>query len=62
MESTMHEMTMWGLVSDASLLVKIVMIILVLASMVSWSGKTKPSIPATVQTNSRYHETGFGSE
>ena len=36
MESTMHEMTMWGLVSDASLLVKIVMIILVLASMVSW--------------------------
>lgn len=36
METTMHEMTMWGLVSDASLLVKIVMIILVLASMVSW--------------------------
>ncbi|HAD32462.1 MAG TPA: protein TolQ [Methylophaga sp.] len=36
MESSMHEMTMWGLVSEASLLVKIVMIILVLASMVSW--------------------------
>lgn len=36
MDTTMHEMTMWGLVSDASLLVKIVMIILVLASMVSW--------------------------
>ena len=36
METAMHEMTIWGLVSDASVLVKIVMLILVLASMVSW--------------------------
>ncbi|SFK38210.1 protein TolQ [Methylophaga sulfidovorans] len=36
METTMHEMTIWGLVSDASVLVKIVMLILVVASMVSW--------------------------
>lgn len=32
----MHEMTMWGLVSEASLVVKLVMITLVLASMASW--------------------------
>lgn len=36
METTMHDMTIWGLVSEASIVVKIVMIILVLASMVSW--------------------------
>ena len=36
METTMHEMTMWGLVSEASLVVKLVMISLVLASMASW--------------------------
>ncbi|EPM97303.1 tolQ protein, partial [Pseudomonas syringae pv. actinidiae ICMP 18804] len=29
-------MTVWGLVSDASLLVKAVMLILLLASLVSW--------------------------
>lgn len=36
MEHTMNEMTIWGLVSDASLLVKVVMLILVAASMLSW--------------------------
>ncbi|PCJ32047.1 MAG: protein TolQ [Gammaproteobacteria bacterium] len=36
MESTINEMTIWGLVADASLLVKIVMLILVSASMLSW--------------------------
>lgn len=36
MDTTMHEMTMWDLVSEASLVVKLVMITLVLASMVSW--------------------------
>ncbi|THK41822.1 protein TolQ [Methylophaga sp. SB9B] len=36
MDTTMHEMTMWGLVSEASLVVKLVMISLVMASMASW--------------------------
>lgn len=36
MENTLNEMTIWGLVSDASMLVKVVMLILVAASMLSW--------------------------
>ncbi|KKM22574.1 hypothetical protein LCGC14_1623900 [marine sediment metagenome] len=36
METTVHEMSILGLVSDASLLVKLVMVILVLSSLLSW--------------------------
>ncbi|NWN51710.1 protein TolQ [Pseudomonas sp. MAFF 301514] len=36
MHATMEHMTIWGLISDASLLVKAVMITLLLASLLSW--------------------------
>ena len=36
MHSTMNDMTIWGLVSDASLVVQAVMLVLVLASVGSW--------------------------
>ncbi|RMS19327.1 TolQ protein [Pseudomonas savastanoi] len=36
MHATLEHMTIWGLISDASLLVKAVMLILLLASLVSW--------------------------
>ncbi|RMN46489.1 TolQ protein [Pseudomonas syringae pv. apii] len=36
MHATLEHMTVWGLISDASLLVKAVMLILLLASLVSW--------------------------
>lgn len=36
MQATMEHMTIWGLITDASLLVKGVMLILLLASMASW--------------------------
>ncbi|WP_307988497.1 protein TolQ, partial [uncultured Pseudomonas sp.] len=36
MHATMEHMTIWGLISDASLLVKGVMLILLLASLLSW--------------------------
>ncbi|MES2871337.1 MAG: protein TolQ [Pseudomonadota bacterium] len=36
MHATMEHMTIWGLISDASLLVKAVMLTLLLASMLSW--------------------------
>ncbi|MBC8996955.1 protein TolQ [Pseudomonas sp. N40(2020)] len=36
MQATLEHMTIWGLISDASLLVKAVMLILLLASMLSW--------------------------
>lgn len=36
MHATMEHMTIWGLISDASLLVKAVMVTLLLASLVSW--------------------------
>ncbi len=36
MEHSLNDMTIWGLVSDASLLVKAVMLTLVAASVVSW--------------------------
>lgn len=36
MHVTMEHMTIWGLISDASLLVKAVMLTLLLASMLSW--------------------------
>ena len=36
MQATMEQMTMWGLISDASLLVKGVMLVLFLASVLSW--------------------------
>lgn len=36
MHATLEHMTLWGLISDASLLVKAVMLILLLASLVSW--------------------------
>lgn len=36
MHATMEHMTIWGLISDASLLVKAVMVTLLLASMLSW--------------------------
>lgn len=36
MQATMEHMTIWGLISDASLLVKAVMVILLLASLLSW--------------------------
>lgn len=36
MHATMEHMTIWGLISDASLLVKAVMLSLLLASMLSW--------------------------
>lgn len=36
MHATMEHMTIWGLISDASLLVKAVMVTLLLASLLSW--------------------------
>lgn len=36
MQATMEHMTIWGLISDASLLVKGVMLVLFLASVLSW--------------------------
>jgi biopolymer transport protein TolQ len=36
MQATLEHMTIWGLISDASLLVKAVMLILLLASVLSW--------------------------
>ncbi|OUM05881.1 protein TolQ [Pseudomonas syringae] len=36
MHATLEHMTLWGLISDASLLVKAVMLLLLLASLVSW--------------------------
>ena len=36
MHATMEHMTIWGLISDASLLVKAVMLTLLMASMLSW--------------------------
>ena len=36
MHSTMNDMTIWGLVSDASLVVQAVMLVLILASVGSW--------------------------
>ncbi|MGA4603366.1 hypothetical protein ACPA1U_22045, partial [Ectopseudomonas hydrolytica] len=36
MHSSLEQMTVWGLVSEASLLVQAVMLSLVLASLVSW--------------------------
>ena len=36
MHATMEHMTIWGLISDASLLVKGVMLTLLLASVLSW--------------------------
>jgi len=36
MHATMEHMTIWGLISDASLLVKAVMVTLLLASLTSW--------------------------
>ncbi|MGF6330114.1 biopolymer transport protein TolQ [Pseudomonas sp. BS3782 TE3695] len=36
MQATLEQMTIWGLISDASLLVKAVMLILLLASVLSW--------------------------
>ena len=36
MHATMEHMTIWGLISDASLLVKGVMLTLLLASLLSW--------------------------
>ena len=36
MHATMEHMTIWGLISDASLLVKAVMVTLLLASLCSW--------------------------
>jgi len=36
MHATMEHMTIWGLISDASLLVKAVMLTLLLASLLSW--------------------------
>ena len=36
MHATMEHMTIWGLISDASLLVKVVMVTLLLASLLSW--------------------------
>jgi biopolymer transport protein TolQ len=36
MQATLEHMTIWGLISDASLLVKAVMLILLLASIASW--------------------------
>ena len=36
MQATLEHMTIWGLISDASLLVKAVMLILLLASLLSW--------------------------
>jgi biopolymer transport protein TolQ len=36
MQATMDQMSVWILISHASVLVKIVMLILVLASVVSW--------------------------
>ena len=36
MQATLEHMTVWGLISDASLLVKAVMLTLLLASLLSW--------------------------
>ncbi|WP_434563592.1 protein TolQ [Pseudomonas sp. Z4-20] len=36
MQATLEHMTLWGLISDASLLVKAVMLTLLLASLLSW--------------------------
>ncbi|KAB0549586.1 protein TolQ, partial [Pseudomonas palleroniana] len=36
MQATLEHMTIWGLISDASLLVKAVMLTLLLASLLSW--------------------------
>ena len=36
MQATMEHMTIWGLINDASLLVKGVMLILLAASVLSW--------------------------
>ncbi|WP_392887228.1 protein TolQ [Pseudomonas migulae] len=36
MQATLEHMTIWGLISDASLLVKAVMLTLLLASLISW--------------------------
>ena len=36
MQATLEHMSIWGLISDASLLVKAVMLTLLLASLLSW--------------------------
>ena len=36
MHNTLEQMTVWGLITDASLLVQAVMLILLLASLLSW--------------------------
>ena len=36
MQATMDQMSVWMLISHASVLVKVVMLILVLSSVVSW--------------------------
>ena len=36
MQATMEHMTIWGLITDASLLVKAVMLVLLAASLLSW--------------------------